>query len=190
MLNLGGIGKGHALDRVTELFSQQGLENYIVHGGQSSVFASGNATETGTNPLPPNTESKPASQLGWTVGITHPTLPGQRFAEVYLYNQALGTSGSARQGFYHQGKKYGHIIDPRTGWPAASYLSTTVISKSAAISDALATAFFVMPLESIQSYCDRNPDVSAILLAENPNSRGQIKVETFNLFDANWKQLN
>jgi len=190
LLNLGGIGKGHALDRVTELFSQQGLENYIVHGGQSSVFASGNATETGTNPLPPNTESKPASQLGWTVGITHPTLPGQRFAEVYLYNQALGTSGSARQGFYHQGKKYGHIIDPRTGWPAASYLSTTVISKSAAISDALATAFFVMPLESIQSYCDRNPDVSAILLAENPNSRGQIKVETFNLFDANWKQLN
>lgn len=190
LLNLGGIGKGHALDRVTELFSQQGLENYIVHGGQSSVFASGNATETGTNPLPPNTESKPASQLGWTVGITHPTLPGQRFAEVYLYNQALGTSGSARQGFYHQGKKYGHIIDPRTGWPAASYLSTTVISKSAAISDALATAFFVMPLESIQSYCDRNPEVSAILLAENPNSRGQIKVETFNLFDANWKQLN
>lgn len=189
-LNLGGIGKGHALDRVTELFSQQGIENYIVHGGQSSVIASGNDTETGASLFHPTTKIQSASELGWTVGITHPTLPGQRFAEVYLYNQALGTSGSARQGFYHQGKKYGHIIDPRTGWPANSYLSTTVISNSAAISDALATAFFVMPIDSIQSYCDRNPDVSAILLAENPDSRGQIMVETFNLSDAIWKQLS
>ncbi|MCP4477339.1 MAG: FAD:protein FMN transferase [Planctomycetaceae bacterium] len=189
MLNLGGIGKGHALDRVRELFSSRELNNYVVHGGQSSVIANGNSTEFDGESSTSPSDHQEASQLGWTVGISHPTLPGQRFAEVYLHNQALGTSGSARQGFYHQGKKFGHIIDPRTGWPADKYLSTTVISESAAISDALATAFFVMPLDTIQTYCDRNPEISTILVAENPNVRGQLKIETFNLPDENWKQL-
>ena len=188
-LNLGGIGKGHALDRVRELFQTRNVADFVIHGGQSSVLANGNASgqQTGKSSSPVNTQ--PDTQLGWTVGISHPTLPGQRFAEVYLTDQALGTSGTARQGFYHQGKKYGHIIDPRTGWPSDKYLSTTVISKSAALSDALATAFFVMPLESIQTYCDRNTDVSTILLTENKNVRGQLEIETFNMPSDNWTKL-
>ena len=191
-LNLGGIGKGHALDRVKELFAERELENYIVHGGQSSVIANGNSADLETT-IPSSTAISPnkptTSQFGWTVGISHPTLPGHRVAEVYLRNQALGTSGTARQGFYHQGKRYGHIIDPRTGWPADQYLSTTVISPSAAISDALATAFFVMPLESIQSYCDDHPEISTILIADHPNDRGRFTIETFNLADDAWNQL-
>ena len=188
-LNLGGIGKGHALDRVRELFQTRNVADFVIHGGQSSVLANGNASgqQTGKSSSPVNTQ--PDTQLGWTVGISHPTLPGQRFAEVYLTDQALGTSGTARQGFYHQGKKYGHIIDPRTGWPSDKYLSTTVISKSAALSDALATAFFVMPLESIQTYCDRNTEVSTILLTENKNVRGQLEIETFNMPSDNWTKL-
>lgn len=193
MLNLGGIGKGHALDRVKELFIKKGIEDFIVHGGQSSVISSGNSDRLvnsnshSSESIPPN---QSAPELGWTVGISHPTLPSHRFGEVYLRNQALGTSGTARQGFYHQGKRYGHIIDPRTGWPASHYLSTTVISKSAAISDALATAFFVMPLEQIQSYCDRHPEIGTILIADNHHERGQFKIETFNMSKDAWKQLS
>jgi thiamine biosynthesis lipoprotein len=111
-------------------------------------------------------------------------------AEVYLRNQALGTSGTARQGFYHQGKRYGHIIDPRTGWPSDRYLSTTAISPSAAVSDALATAFFVMPLESVKTYCDNHPEVSAIIVSENPAAKGPVAIETFNLIEDSWKRLN
>lgn len=192
MLNLGGIGKGHALDRVKELFIKRGIKNFIVHGGQSSVISNGNS-DSAVNSDSPSGKSTPpnhsVSELGWTVGISHPTLPSNRFAEVYLQNQALGTSGTARQGFYHKGKRYGHIIDPRTGWPADEYLSTTVISQSAAVSDALATAFFVMPLDKIQSYCDRHPEIGTILISNHHSERGQFKIETFNMSEDAWKQL-
>tara|TARA_B110000495_G_scaffold201669_1_gene219657 strand:- start:1112 stop:2323 length:1212 start_codon:yes stop_codon:yes gene_type:complete len=193
MLNLGGIGKGHALDRVKEMFAERELENYVIHGGQSSVIANGNSIHIDASELQSASDSQKATSTlnpGWTVGISHPTLPGQRLAEVYLRNQALGTSGTARQGFYHQGKRYGHIIDPRTGWPSERYLSTTVISQSAAVSDALATGFFVMPHESIKTYCDNHPEVGAIIVSENPAAKSRVAIETFNLTKDSWKRLN
>lgn len=175
-INLGGIGKGHALDRVGELFETHSIRDFVIHGGQSSVLAGGSSKT-----LPGN------DATGWSVGVTHPTIPGIRLGEVTLNNQALGTSGTARQGFYHQGKRYGHIIDPRTGWPTSHFLSTTVIAPSAAEADALATAFYVMRLEEIESFLINRNDVGAILVAEDQSQKDKIRTTVINL-DGQWME--
>ena len=198
-INLGGIGKGYAIDRMAQLFGEREVNDFIVHGGQSSVLARGNQDDfTGglERSTPQRSTSAPAAapsqeptkEIGWTVGLSHPTVPGCRLAEFKLFNQALGTSGTGRQGFFHQGKRYGHIIDPRTGWPTDHVLSSTVISPSAALSDALATAFFVMELNEVEDYCKAHPDVAALLVVPG-KAKGQIQLEWFNLSDDQWQRL-
>ena len=180
-INLGGIGKGYAIDQVAQLLLDAGIEDFTIHGGQSSVLARGGSKLTSENGGETN------DSVSWTIGISHPVLPAVRLAEVHLHNQALGTSGTARQGFFFQGKRYGHIIDPRTGWPANHILSSTVITDSAARADALATAFFVMTVEQIADYCQQHPEVAAVLIRfpEPPKQAGNAKVAitTFNVDD-------
>ena len=194
-INLGGIGKGHALDRVAELFAGNQVNDFVIHGGQSSVSARGNSVtqKNPANSSEPANSSPATSDAGWAVGVTHPTLPGVRLGEVILKDQSLGTSGTGRQGFFHKGKRYGHIIDPRTGWPASHFLSTTVVSQSAALSDALATAFFVMPIDKVETYCSNHPNVAAILVLagaknrSNTASTGHVEIVSFNMTDQQWK---
>ena len=174
-INLGSIGKGFTLDRVGEWIDEQGIEDCIIHGGQSSVVAKG-CGQVAAN----------QNSAGWNVGISHPLIPAQRLAELQLIDTALGTSGTGRQGFFHNGRRYGHIIDPRTGWPTDHFLSTTVICKSAAMADALATAFFVMPLEEIQCYLDKRKSLGAIVVRNMAGSQ-RPEIETFNLDGLNWK---
>ena len=76
----------------------------------------------------------------------------------------MATSGSEEQFFVYDGKRYGHIIDPRTGWPADSVVGVTVIAPSAALADALATAFYVGGRELAESYCATHPNVLVLLL--------------------------
>lgn len=128
-INLGAIGKGDALDQVASELRQHGVNDFLIHGGNSSIIASGDQT--------------PESEQGWPVGIAHPTKPKRRIAGLWLRDQALATSGSGKQFFHHRGKRYGHVIDPRTGYPAGDLLSLTVILPSAADADACATGLFV-----------------------------------------------
>ena len=171
-INLGGIGKGYTLDRVADLFEQHSIHDFIIHGGQSSVLARGGSGD--------QVAERASDQRCWRVGISHPTAAGVRLAEVQLRNQALGTSGTARQGFFHRGKRYGHIIDPRSGWPTNHFLSTTVISNSAAVSDALATAFFVMEPDAVFAFCESRPELKAVLVTEVSRSSSRVKVTTLN----------
>jgi thiamine biosynthesis lipoprotein len=80
-----------------------------------------------------------------------------------LLDRALGTTGSQFQSFRHQGRRFGHVIDPRTGWPAEGVLTSTVLAPTAAESDALSTAFFVLGLKGATKYCESLPDIAAIL---------------------------
>lgn len=193
-INLGGIGKGYAIDRMAQLFAEREIKDFIVHGGQSSVLARGNQDDFSNDEIAGSPDPSTASSenqpkdTGWTVGLSHPTVPDFRLAEFKLRNQALGTSGTGRQGFFHKGKRYGHIIDPRTGWPTDHVLSSTVISPSAALSDALATAFFVMELNEVEAYCEAHSDVSALLVVPG-KTKGQIELEWFNLDDDQWRRL-
>ena len=175
-INLGGIGKGYSLDRVADLFEQHAIHDFVIHGGQSSVLARGGSGGQTSDQLP--------ERLCWTVGISHPSAAGVRLAQVQLHNQALGTSGTARQGFFYRGKRYGHIIDPRTGWPTNHFLSTTVVSDSAAVSDALATAFFVMQPADVLAFCKSRPEIKAVLVEEVSRSSSRAKVTTLNFDDS------
>ena len=175
-INLGGIGKGYSLDRVADLFAQHSIYDFVIHGGQSSVLARGGSGEP--------VADEPAEQRCWRVGISHPTAASVRLAEIQLRNQALGTSGTARQGFFHRGKRYGHIIDPRSGWPTNHFLSTTVVSPLAAVSDALATAFFVMQPEEVFAFCENRPELKVVLVSEVSRNSTRVKVTTINFDDS------
>lgn len=153
-INLGSIGKGYALDQVaTSLRSR--TASALLNAGASSFYALG-AGDRGE---------------GWSVGIRDSRNKSRRLALLRLRDCALSTSGSEEQFFELDGKRYGHIIDPRSGWPAQHVTSVSVIAHSAAISDALATAFYIGGREVAEKYCAANPEVLAIMLetgAERP----------------------
>lgn len=147
-LNFGSIGKGYALDRVAHrLRTRWGIRSALLHGGGSSVLAIGS---------PPN------SPAGWPVAIRHPREPEQSLAVVRLRNQALGTSACTHQSFESDGRRFGHLIDPRSGWPAGELASASAICGSAADADALATALFVLGPEK---FSREQPDIAAVVLA-------------------------
>lgn len=146
--DLGGIGKGAALDRVAELLQARGCEDWFVHGGHSSILARGVQGQTD----------------GWPVGLRNPLRPDERLATLLLQDRALGTSGAGTQFFRIAGKRYGHIIDPRTGWPVEHLLSVSVLAPSAADADALATAFYVLGVEKSLEYCHNHPRIGAIFI--------------------------
>ncbi len=161
-LNLGSIGKGYALDRAAEILLEHELTEWLIQGGHSSVIARG-----GHNGLP-----------GWPVGLRNPLLPQRRLGTILLRDQALATSGTAVQHFRFEGKRYGHIIDPRSGWPTDNLLSVTVLAPTAAEADALSTAFFVGGVEIARRYCSNHRSVSALLI---PPPVGGLRLEPVNL---------
>ncbi len=148
-INLGSIGKGYALDRCAELIRQHGVRSALLHGGGSSVFAIG---------------GQPSDPKGWPVGIRHPWDESKRIATVHLRDQALGTSAATHQHFDYNRRKFGHLLDPRTGRPAEGIASASAIAPSAAHADALATAFYVLGVEKTRLYCQTRPEIAAILL--------------------------
>ena len=150
LLDPGAIGKGHALDEAAEWLQKlaDGPSEYLIHGGHSSLTARG-----GHN-----------GRDGWPVGIGNPLFTKKRLGTVLLRDQAMSTSGSNIQFFRYDGRRYGHILDPRTARPVEGMLSVTVFAESAAIADALSTAFFVLGVENAQKCCDNLDNVGAILI--------------------------
>jgi thiamine biosynthesis lipoprotein len=106
-----------------------------------------------------------------------------------LRNQSLGTSGPANQFFYFRGVRYGHIIDPRTGWPVDGPLSLSVVHDSAAWADALATGLYVLGVERTIEFCKQHPEIG--VLAILPGRRqGSIEVLSCNLDERSWQPLS
>lgn len=167
-INFGAIGKGYALDRAGQRLTGAGIEDFVFHGGRSSMLARGSMT------------GGRADDDGWTVGIGHPLRPGKRLAELHLSgHRGLSTSGSGTQFFRHAGERYGHILDPRTGQPAAGMLSVTVTAPTAAEADALSTAFYVLGVEESLQYCQRHPEIAALLVAQTPQGTARIETAGF-----------
>ncbi len=160
-LNLGSIGKGYALDRCREVMAEAGVADFLVHGGTSSVLAQGRRQDS-------------TQREGWEVGVPHPLRPDRRIGTVHLQNEALGTSGAEFQAFVHEGKRYGHVLDPRTGRPATEVLSATVIAPTGALADALATASYVMGREQTEEFLTKYPDV-AVLMVLPAKRRGGVE---------------
>jgi thiamine biosynthesis lipoprotein len=165
-VNLNSMGKGYALDRMAELLGQHNIDDYLIHGGKSSVLARGN---------------QPGSDgTGWRVGVRHPLRQSEPLAELTLRNQALSTSGAGTQFFIRRGRRYGHILDPRSGYPAEGLYSATVMAPTAAEAEGLSTAFYVMGPERTGHFCASRPQIAALLVA--PGDReGDVRLITFNL---------
>lgn len=155
-INLGSIGKGYALDRAAEVLRRDWkISSALLHGGHSSVYAMGRP---------------PADSRGWAVGIRHPWDVEKRIAVVRLGDRALGTSAATFQYLEWAGRKLGHILDPRSGWPAEAVASASVLAPTAAEADALATAFFILGVDWARAYCERRPDIAAVLLPQQENA--------------------
>jgi thiamine biosynthesis lipoprotein len=188
-VHLNCIGKGYALDRMAELLEHNLVDHFLLHGGKSSVLARGD--QPGCTPaegLEAGTGQE-RCRAGWTIGLRHPLRPAERLAEFVLRDQALATSGSGTQFFIRRGRRYGHILDPRTGRPAEGLYSATVIAPTAAEADALSTAFYVMKPAEVAKYCAEHANIGALLVA--PAEReGEIRLFACGLTSDQWRQLS
>jgi thiamine biosynthesis lipoprotein len=126
-VDLGGIGKGYALDRVRGILRAHGIRSaYLDLGGEVATIG-----------RPPDADV-------WRIGIRHPRDPGAVLGTVELAEGAVSTSGDGEQFVIADGVRFGHIFDPRTGAPAQALASATVIAPSATLADALSTAAVVL----------------------------------------------
>ncbi len=153
-LNLGAVGKGYALDRAAELLRRKwGVRSALLQGGGSSVYAIG---------MPPG------DSRGWPVRLKHPTIAEQTLGTLFLCDAGLGTSAATFQFFEYNGRKLGHLLDPRTGWPAAGTASASVVAPTAAEADAMSTAAFVLGAEGALRLTQLRPALGAVVLGEAP----------------------
>jgi thiamine biosynthesis lipoprotein len=157
-LNLGAVGKGYAIDCAVETLRFYHISNAVLHGGQSTIYALG---------APPDADA-------WEFILRDPRDHETPVETVYLRDQAISTSGSYEQFFEAQGVRYSHIIDPLTGAPTQGMLSVSVIAPSAADSDALSTAFFVLGPEGARDYCRAHPDIRVIMMQEQADKTLEI----------------
>ena len=146
-IDLGGVGKGYALDKAFEILRDWSIENAFLHAGTSTVLAAGypDGMETG--------------EKGWPIGVASGWESSSPVNRVILKNRALSGSGKEIKGE--------HIIDPFTGEPAKSHDAAWVSHPVAAEADALSTAFIVMETDAVLDYCREHPEVWALLIRKN-----------------------
>ncbi|HUU17135.1 MAG TPA: FAD:protein FMN transferase [Sedimentisphaerales bacterium] len=149
-VDLGGVGKGYAVDRVAELLCEWSIETALISGGYSSVLAL----------------DAPCDTKGWPLTLSNPDNRKQILARPSLRGRAISGSGL---------QKGRHIIDPRTAQPVKGKCAAWASAPDAATADALSTAFMVMSPDEIRQYCSRHPDVSALIMLESQDKDAQKK---------------
>ncbi len=152
-VDLGGIAKGYALDLAAEAMLKAGATSVLVDVG-------GDVMAVGTNP-----DGKP-----WRIGVKHPFEAGI-FLVLELSDRAVATSGVQQRFHEIEGKRYSHIIDPRTGWPAEQAPSVTVIAADGLTADAWATVFSVLSIEEGKQLIEagRAPQLEVMWIAGPPD---------------------
>lgn len=146
-MGFGAIGKGFAANRAAAVMREAGVRGGVVNaGGDLFVFGL-------------DGEGQP-----WRVSIAHPRDKSRRIADLELTDQAVVTSGDYERFFIHDGVRYSHIIDPRTGFPVRELTSVTIICPDAEAADALATSVFVLGISEGLSLINRLKGFSAILI--------------------------
>lgn len=161
-LNLNSMGKGFALDRAASLLEERGVEDFLIHGGSSTLVARG--------------ANRAEGLAGWQVGVRDPLRPSIRIAEFELCGAAMSTSGAATQHFVDSGRRFGHLIDPRTGAPAEGVHSVSVVAPTGVEAEALSTAFYVAGPAVASRFCEGRPDLGVIFVL--PSTGGGVRIET------------
>lgn len=125
-IGVGGIGKGYGVDRAAEELEADGVESYLVDGGGDV-----------------RVQAAP-SRRRWKIGIAHPRKANRLLGNLHVRTGAVVTSGDYERSFHREGKRYHHILNPRTARPARKSIAVTVWAGDASRADALSTALFVL----------------------------------------------
>ncbi len=149
-LDLGGIGKGYAVDRAVAKLKAHGVTRALLSAGTSSLYAIG----------------APPGEPGWTVRIRHPYNEGQAVAELRLRDESLSTSGCYGNLPVVDGVRICNIFDPRTGQARHGVASASAIAATATETDALGKVFLILGVDEARRFCEREPSVRAVIVPE------------------------
>jgi thiamine biosynthesis lipoprotein len=157
-LDLGGMGKEYAVDQVTLLVSELGASSGLVDfGADVRVFGQ-----------PP--EGKPA----WHIGLEDPARPGQCWTGLAVNAHSVATSGDYRRHFVANGRRYGHILDVRTGWPVDNGIrAVSVVAPSCSLAGMLSTAAFVLGPQEGLRLLDATPQAAGCIVTDKAKLEGQ-----------------
>jgi len=157
-IDLGGIGKGYAADKMATILREWGIETAFISAGKSTVLPIGT----------------PANRKGWPVTLRNPRNANEILARVSLRYSALSGSGLA---------KGRHIIDPRSAVPVSGKVAAWASAKDASTADALSTAFMVMSPDEAKRYCTSHPGTVGLVVIEKDKKGGGIDVLRFGPWD-------
>ena len=147
-VNLGGIGKGYAVDRAVDILRRSGLRDFMIQAG-GDMYVSG---KRGDRP--------------WRVGIRDPRGPADRiFAALDLTDATFSTSGDYERFFMKDGRRYHHILDLSLGEPARLTRSVTLVTDRAVIADALAKGVFILGPDEGMALIERTPGVQGVIVS-------------------------
>ena len=145
-LDLGGIAKGYAVDRAVEILRANGVSSALVSSGASGIYALG----------------APPGERAWCITLRDPFEKGKAGDSIRLKNYSFAVSGTYEKFFEWKGRKYSHILDPRTGRPVEGMLAAAVLAPRAVESDALSTTLFVMGTERSPVYLSSHPNLAVL----------------------------
>lgn len=156
-IDLGGVAPGYAIDSSVKKLRVAGIKNFLINAG-GEIYCAGTK-----------------NNRHWKVAIRHPRNPENIIMQLELEDQAVATSGDYEQYFNIEGKRYSHIIDPRTGSPAKTdVVSVTVIAPDCTTADILSTSLVLLGKEKAIKLVERSRGVEAIIIIKNED--GQLDV--------------
>ena len=152
LIDFGAIGKGYAVECAAEILRDLAVASALIHGGTSSVFAIGS----------------PPDQPAWRIALQNPVGEGKDdfLGYVNLMDQALSVSAPHGKWFEVDGKRYGHVIDPRSGRPTSWSLLAAVVTDSGTDSDALSTGLLTLGADGLERLKAFRPKASGLILSE------------------------
>ncbi|HWP91314.1 MAG TPA: FAD:protein FMN transferase [Thermodesulfobacteriota bacterium] len=165
-IDFGGIGKGYAVDRALKILKANGIESGVIN-------FSGNIYAIGS----------PPGEEGWTIAIRHPRMKEEALTFIKVRDMAVSTSGDYERYFEINGKRFSHIIDPRTGYPVESVPSVTIIAENATDADALSTAVSVMGKEKSVETLEKLERVGSIIVTGHKGNLSIYKDSFFKGFE-------
>ncbi|HKR30774.1 MAG TPA: FAD:protein FMN transferase [Terriglobales bacterium] len=151
-LDVGAIGKGYAVDRTADILREAGVHAALVVAGSSSVYAVG----------------APPDEDGWKIHVPDPVDRTRKISTVKLRDQAISTSGSYERFFELDGRRYCHVMDPRTGMPVEGVLQSTLIGSEGAMTDAISNALFVLGAQGKELFSKFERISALSVLADGP----------------------
>ncbi len=170
-LDLGGIGKGYAVDKALEVIKKHGIDNACINlGGNIYVLGA------------------PDGKSVWKIGVQHPRNNTEILGYLELSNEATATSGDYERFFEIDGERHTHIIDPRSGMPVRGVIATTIIAPTGTDVDALSTIVFVLGTEKGLGLIHKIPGAEAMIIHEGDNE--ELVIDMTGGFKEKFKRLD